>query len=159
MALLRGRGRHAGYRALNLEMCTSLYAQAGGVVAPYYSYRHRQNIVPGESCPTGSSVIAGIAFYDGPNYPAAYRNGLFFTDHARNCIWAMKAGANGLPDPNQIETFVTGAANPVALEIGPGGDIFYVDHEGGAIHRIRYDAGNEVPSAVIVATRRPGPRR
>ena len=52
----------------------------------------------------------------------------------------MKVGANGLPDPDQIETFVAAAAGPVALEIGPGGDLFYVDMNGGTIRRIRSTA-------------------
>ena len=36
------------------------------------------------------------------------RTALFFADHSRNCIWAMRPGANGLPDTAQIETFVVG---------------------------------------------------
>ena len=50
----------------------------------------------------------------------------------------MSAGSNGLPDKTRVANFVTAAANPVALEIGPGGDIFYVDMEGNAIRRIQY---------------------
>ncbi len=147
-----GAGQHAQYKSQNLDMCNSLYAAPVGLQAPYYTYNHDAKIVAGESCSTGSSVISGISFYDGSSYPSAYHDALFFADHSRNCIWAMKAGANGLPDPNQIETFLTAAANPVAIEAGPGGDLFYVDHEGGAIHRISYIAGNQAPSAVIVAT-------
>ncbi len=55
----------------------------------------------------------------------------------------MKAGTNGLPDPTKITTFVAGAANPVELEIGPGGDLFYVDFEGGTIHRVTF--GGHIP--------------
>ena len=44
------------------------------------------------------------------------------------------------------------AANPVALEIGPGGDLYYVNYEGGAIHRVSYSATNRPPVAVIGAT-------
>ena len=35
----------------------------------------------------------------------------------------------------------SGAANPVDLESGPGGDIFYVDFDGGTIHRISSSSG------------------
>ena len=147
-----GTPQHGNYRAQNLDMCNSLYATPTGHVPPYYAYHHDAKVVPGESCPAGGSVIAGISFYDGPSYPAAYRNALFFADHSRNCIWAMKVGTNGLPDPTKLETFVAAAANPVAIEVGPGGDLFYVDHEGGAIHRISYPAGNQAPTAVIDAT-------
>ena len=147
-----GAAQHGGYAALNLDMCNSLYTNQIGLASPYFAYNHASTVVSGESCPTGSSSITGLAFYTGTAYPTAYRNALFFADHSRNCIWAMKAGTNGLPDPNQIVSFVPGASNPVALEIGPGGDLFYVDHEGGAIHRIAATAPNQPPSAVINAT-------
>ena len=47
-------------------------------------------------CPTGSSSIAGLAFYDAAaNYPAAYDGALFFADYSRDCIWAMRRAATG----------------------------------------------------------------
>jgi PKD repeat protein len=63
----------------------------------------------------------------------------------------MQKGTNGLPDPAKLETFVTGAANPVDLEIGPGGDLFYADLGGGTIRRIQYFGGNRPPKAVATA--------
>ena len=111
----------------------------------------------GEPCSTGSSAVAGIAFYNGGNYPATYANALFFADHSRNCIWAMKAGGNGLPNTGNIEVFVSGAINPVSLEIGPGGDLFYVNFEGGEIRRIVRTGANGSPTAVIAANPTSGP--
>jgi PKD repeat protein len=66
----------------------------------------------------------------------------------------MPAGTNGLPNPAARATFAAGAANPVDLEVGPGGDLFYVDFDGGTIRRITYTdpSGNQPPNAVIVAT-------
>ena len=88
------------------------------------------HVVAGDSCPTGSSAITGLAFYTGAsNYPASYNNGLFFADYARNCISFMPVGTNGLPDPTQVQPFESSAAGPVDLEIGPNGDIFYADLE------------------------------
>lgn len=138
-----------------LSMCQSL--TSGSVVAPYYTYNHDDKVVAGETCPTGSSAITGLAFYQGGNYPAAYAGALFFTDHSRNCIWAMKAGTNGVPSTSNIETFVAAAANPVDLRIGPNGDLFYVDLEGGTIHRIVYLSGNQAPTASFTATPSSGP--
>jgi fibronectin type 3 domain-containing protein len=69
----------------------------------------------------------------------------------------MLAGANGLPAPATRATFVAGAANPVDLQIGPGGDVFYVDFDGGTIRRIQYTSGNQAPNAVIQATPLSGP--
>jgi glucose/arabinose dehydrogenase len=140
----------SSYQAANLNLCQSLYASPTGVVAPYYAYAHDSLVVPGETCPIGSSSITGLTFYAGGSYPAAYDGALFFADHSRNCIWAMLPGSNGLPDPTNIQTFVAGASNPVELEIGPGGDLFYVDHEGGAIHRITVQS-RSAPTAVINA--------
>ena len=84
-------------------------------------------------------------------YPAEYDDALFFADYSRDCIWVMPKGADGQPAPGLIRTFVAGAANPVDLEIGPGGDLFYVDFDGGTIRRIRYTA-NQPPTAVATAS-------
>ena len=67
-----------------------------------------------------------------------------FADYSRNCIWTIFRGDNGLPDPATRAGFVTGAAGPVNLEIGPGGDLFYVDFGGGTIRRIRF-VGEDPP--------------
>jgi PKD repeat protein len=62
----------------------------------------------------------------------------------------MLKGADGNPAPGQIRTFVAGAANPVNLETGPRGDLFYVDFDGGTIRRIEYN--NHNPEAVATAS-------
>jgi uncharacterized repeat protein (TIGR01451 family) len=131
-----GAGTLAGFAGLNI--CANLPASA--VTAPYYSYRHSAQVVPGETCPTGSSAISGVVFYpqSGGSYPSAYNGALFFADHSRNCIWVMFPGSNGLPDPNNRATFVAGAAGPVDLQIGPGNDLFYVDYDGGTIRRVQF---------------------
>jgi PKD repeat protein len=69
----------------------------------------------------------------------------------------MQKGANGLPDPTKLKTFVAGAATPVDLEIGPNGDLFYVDISGGTIRRIQYSGGNQPPVADATANRTSGP--
>ena len=142
----------SNYQTLGLNICQSLYSQPGGHTPPYFAYSPSQPVVAGETCPTGSSSITGLAFYEGGAYPATYQGALFFADHSRNCIWSMFAGANGLPDPATRATFVAGAAGPVDLQIGPGGDVFYVDLSGGTIRRIRHTSGNQAPTAVIQAT-------
>ncbi|HSQ91036.1 MAG TPA: PKD domain-containing protein, partial [Nitrospiraceae bacterium] len=153
-----GSGRQSGYDGANLNICENLYAQTGAVTAPYYTYDHSQMVVAGETCPTGSSSIAGLAFYNGGNYPANYSGALFFTDYSRDCIWVMFRGANGLPDPANRATFLAGAVNPVDLQIGPGGDLFYVDLHpgvtgGGTVRRLSYtSSSNNPPAAVMTAT-------
>jgi PKD repeat protein len=151
-----GAGRQSGYDGANLSICENLYAAGpGAVTAPYYAYHHTSRVVANETCPTGSSSTAGLEFEfvaAQNSYPAEYDGGLFFADYSRDCIWIMPKGADGKPAPGQIRGFVAGAANPVNLENGPGGDLFYVDFDGGTIRRITYTSGNQPPVAVATAS-------
>jgi glucose/arabinose dehydrogenase len=143
-----GDGHQDGYAALDLELCRSLY-EGGGSIHPYYSYPHFAPSFPGDECATGSSSLSGLAFYEGGDY-ADYAGTLFFSDYSRNCIWAMRAGQDGLPDATVVEPFAVDAAHPVDLQIGPGGDLYYVDFDGGTIRRIR-SSPNTPPVAVAEA--------
>ena len=144
-----GVGTQAGYQPFGI--CQQLPANA--VTAPYYTYNHGARVVAGEACPTGSSSIAGLAFYPqaGGSYPSSYNGALFFADYSRNCIWAMRAGAGGLPDPANIITIKSGGGGPVFLVSGPGGDIFYAGYDDDRLHRITYVSGNLPPAAVVQA--------
>jgi PKD repeat protein len=149
-----GQPRQSGYDSANLNICEGLYGQPGAVTDPHFAYQHSNKVVAGETCPTGSSSIAGIAFsfYQGGPYPAAYDGALFFADYSRDCIWAMKKDANGIPAPGLLETFVAPAANPVDVQISPAGELFYPDFDGGTIRRISFNAQNQPPTAVARAT-------
>ena len=142
VAVLRGIRRQAGYDAADLNICESLYAAGSGAVAtPQFVYQHSNPVVAGETCPNGSSSTSGVAFYQGGAYPDSYDGGLFFADYSRDCIWFAPAGGGGQPNFNQRMVFVADAANPVNLEIGPNGDVFYADFDGGAIRRITFGSG------------------
>ncbi|WP_412539823.1 PQQ-dependent sugar dehydrogenase [Longispora sp. K20-0274] len=153
-----GGARQPGYDGANLNLCESLYT-AGGATGPHYAYNHASKVVAGETCPTGGSAVSGLAFYpaSGGAYPAEYRNALFFADYSRGCVWSMAAGADGLPDPTRITTFAAGASSPVDLEIGPGGDLYYADINGGTIRRLRYYPANRPPVPAFTATPSSGP--
>ena len=161
-----GAARQSGYDSANLSICENLYAAgAGAVQAPLFAWNHGARVVTGEVCPTGSSSAAGIAFapLDGP-YPGEYRGALFFADYSRDCIWAMLPGADGVPDPTRIRTFAGGTpgdptnpndpgfANPVYLQIGPGGELYFADFDRGTIRRVSYTAANQPPVAVAGGT-------
>ncbi len=149
-----GAPRQPGYDAQNLPICETLYGQNNAVTAPYFGYRHSDHVIPSESCPIGGSSIAGLsfAFYSGGPYPAEYDGALFFADYTRKCIWAMEKGGTVLPSPSNIKGFVGGAANPVDLQVGPDGLLYYVDIGGGGIRRIEYTAAvNQPPVAVAKA--------
>jgi glucose/arabinose dehydrogenase/PKD repeat protein len=155
-----GNGRQSGYDAANLNICETLYAQSGAVTSPYFTYQHSSRVVPNETCPTGSSSVAGLDFEFAAarsNYPAEYDDALFFADYSRDCIWVMPKGADGKPAPGLVRTFVAGAANPVYLEKGPAGDLFYVDFDGGTIRRITYTSANQNPVAKATASPTTGP--
>ena len=109
---------------------------------------------------TGSSAISGLAFYpqSGGNYPTSYRNALFFADITRDCIFVVLPRHQRAARHDATRTnFVSGAVNPVDLQIGPNNDLFYVDYGGsggsgtdpgtGAIRRVRYHA----PTAIATA--------
>jgi glucose/arabinose dehydrogenase len=150
-----GVGRQAGYDGANLNVCENLYNSTGAVTSPYFAYHHTARVVPNETCPTGSSSTAGIQFAfaaaQSP-YPAEYDDALFFADYSRDCIWVMPKGTDGNPAPGLVRTFVAGAANPVFLQIGPTGELFYVDFDGGTVRRISYTSSNQPPVAVATAT-------
>jgi glucose/arabinose dehydrogenase len=149
-----GNARQGGYDNLNLNLCETLYSQGAAAHAtPHYAYHHSSNVVPGESCPTGGSSISGLAFYPaGGSLGPAYEGALFFSDYSRNCIWVMFRGANGLPDPSNIQTFQAGAAGPVQLTVGPDRDLYYVDLSGGTIRRFRGTFANQTPTAVATGS-------
>jgi glucose/arabinose dehydrogenase/PKD repeat protein len=145
-----GPDRQPGYDAANLTLCENLYAQPNAVTPPYFAYRHSGEVVANDACPIGGSSLTGLAFqfYTGGPYPPDYDGALFFADYSRGCIWVMKRAGGTLPSPSNISRFLQGAATPVDLEIGPGGDLFYVDIKDGAIRRIQYSAAtNQTPTA------------
>ena len=147
-----GPGPQEGFQSLDLNICKDLYAEPGAVRSPFFSYGHDAQVVPGESCPSGSSSLSGMAFYTEGPYPTEYDGALFFADYSRNCIWAMERAGSGAPSPTRIKTFVAPATNPVDLEVGRDGNLYYVDFDGGTVRRIAYPAGNYVPNPVAQAT-------
>jgi PKD repeat protein len=152
-----GNGRQSGYDGANLSICENLYNSPSAATQPLYAYNHASKVVPGETCPTGSSSIAGLEFYYGPGFPTQYEKALFFADYSRDCIWVMSAGADGRPVPSTVQTFAAGAANPVNLELGPDGALYYPDFDGGRIMRIAHIPGNQPPTAVATADPTAGP--
>jgi len=152
-----GIGQQSGYSGLT--QCQGLYNDGPtAVTAPYYTYNHSAALGSGDTCRTGSSSISGMAFYTGASYPSQYRGALFFGDHSRSCIWVMRLGADGQPDPSTIATFVddndTNPPDPVDLVTDPvSGDIFFADYDSGVVRRISSTAAqNRPPTAVATAT-------
>jgi glucose/arabinose dehydrogenase len=149
-----GAARNPTWDSFNVNICEGLYGAATATSGPLFTYRKGLPVTAGESCPTGGAAITGLAFEPANEgtYPAQYDGALFFTDYTRSCIWAMKRSGGTLPSPSNIELFAAGVGAPVDLQIGPGGDLFYVDLTGGTIRRISYSAGNQPPTPEVDAT-------
>ena len=131
------------------------------MTSPYFAYHHSNQVVPNEGCPTGSSSIAGLEFEFAvhQHLPGRVRRRALLRRLLSRLHLGHAQRSDGLPAPGQIRTFVAGAANPVNLEIGPGGDLYYADFDGGTIRRIRYtSSANQPPTAVASATPTSGSR-
>jgi len=160
---VEGPDRPAGYNS-NLSLCTSLATSS--TTPAHFAYKHALPVYSGDPCATANgSSVSGLAFYNGGTYPSSWNGALFFADYSRNCVFVMTAGAGGLPDPATTTVFDShvvdaqqvGDPDPVDLVIGPGGDLFIVDHDDGNVRRIRYNVGNNPPTANLQATPSNGP--
>jgi glucose/arabinose dehydrogenase len=154
-------GNATQYTGFNI--CANL--GAGAVTGPVYTYQHGANMtvntgpggVPAGRCAGGGSAVAGLAFSDpAGNFPTRYDDALFFADHSRGCIAAMRKGASGLPDPATTELFASGASGIVDLKLGPDKNLYWADLFGG-VHRISFTTGNQQPTAAIAANPTSGP--
>lgn len=146
-----GPPRQANYDATNLNLCESLYAAgAGAVTTPLYAYTHTQSVVVGDGCRTDEGAITGLAFYPktGGNYPARYFGALFFADLERQCVWGIKPGASGTPNPGYIMPLGSTVGEPVDLAIGPDCNLYYVSITSGALRRYVYKSGSTGHCAV-----------
>ena len=95
-----GAERLAGFDTADLTICENLYAEPTADTEPFFAYRHGVPLSGTDTCSTaGRASLSGVSFefYAGGPYPAEYDGALFFADYARNCVWVMKRGTDGLP--------------------------------------------------------------
>jgi glucose/arabinose dehydrogenase len=143
-----GIQRQFQFKELGLDVCNAMYAnEPASFSLPFFSYSHKQTVVPNDECPTASgSAVTGMDLYEGSQFPPDYKGALFFADSVRGCIWVMVPGGDGKPDPATAARFLReGKIYPgVKIAEGPGGYLYYADllgEEGlgeGSIHRIAY---------------------
>ena len=127
-----GPDRQASFDNLDLTLCETLYGESGAVRHAQFRYSLSVPVTSGDTCENGSSSLSGLAFYTTGPYPDKYDGALFFADYSRKCAWVLLGG-----NPATPEAFGQ-RANPVDLQVGPGGDVFYVDFDGGTIRRIEF---------------------
>ncbi len=109
---------------------------------PVYEYDHST------TTPSGNAITGG-AFYN-PGvvaYPASYVGRYFFADVGTgNFIYVLN------PADGTVAPFVTGANNPVDLDVGPDGALYYLARGGGnqGVYRVPYTA--VATQGIVVST-------
>ena len=148
----------AGLPERGLNICTALYA-AGTVDAARTSPRTTRPGRPRRGCPTGGSSITGSRSTRRQLPAVVQRRALLRRLHAQLHL-GDEARRERAARPDAGAAFAVAASNPVDLETGPNGDIFYVDLVGGTIRRIRLRRRNAPPTvAHRVADLRPASAR
>ena len=109
-----GAGRQPGYDAANLEpVREALHRRRGAVTRRTSPTATARRSSPARAArPAARRSRAGVPFYGGGTYPAAYDGALFFADYSRNCIWVMLRGQRRCPTRRRSQTFVAGARRP-----------------------------------------------
>jgi glucose/arabinose dehydrogenase len=114
----------------------------------------------------GSASITGCLFYTGTNFPAEFRDNLFFLDHSRGQIGRMVLGpANEVVSVTQPWATTQGegwGTGPVDLMLGLDGALYYTQYAGQQIRRLRYGPlvgvdPADLPRAVLFEAPRPNP--
>lgn len=124
----------------------------GTLTDPLVSWHHDRPEPLGFS----GAASTGSTWYDEPQFPSAWRGGIFFADFVGGWIrFARLDDAAALVD---LESFAFHVPFPVDLEVNPHtGDLLYVSIVTGEVRRIRYAQGNVAPQAAASATPAAGP--
>ena len=117
-------------------VCQALY-QAGGVTAPIYEYSD-----------PGSKAVVGGVFASG--YTGGTQNAYFFGDYGMGWIKYVHLDANDdLVGPPV--TLTDEAQGPVALQLAPNGQVYYLAINSGELRYLHQTGGNRQPTAVVSA--------
>jgi glucose/arabinose dehydrogenase len=108
------------------QLCKRLYARGPSAVhGPAYMYPH-----------TASVAVVGGTFYTGGSHAGLARGTYVFGDWVRSWLKELSFDAAGRLQ-GKPRTFATNASGPVAIKMGPGGDLYYVSLNAGVLRRIR----------------------
>jgi glucose/arabinose dehydrogenase len=131
----------------DMGACHSVYRRAGKlkISKPLFSYKHK---VGG----AGSAVIIG-PHYPGGAYPPSFTGSFFFGDYAEGFIKLMTLTKKGKVKIRPIAVGVV----PVDLELGPDGNLVFVDYLDGTIRELVYSPANKAPQPQMSATPSSGP--
>jgi PKD repeat protein len=157
-----GVGRVGSFEQLGTALCSSLYGApngqttVGGVVSPlikpvYQWQRVGQSGALPCSTTAGGGAAVGGSFISDDSWPSALRGAYIFGDYSRGCLMAMPLGASGQPDPAQVTSIATDVS-PVDIQIGPGGDPYFVDIVKAEVDRVTPTNTNLPPNAAYTVT-------
>jgi glucose/arabinose dehydrogenase len=128
-----GGAQQAGYQSK--PTCQTLYAQgASAVRMPLLTWNHDGS---------GSASLGGT-FYTGNTFPAEYQGKYFYSDYVRGVIryLAVDANDNLVGSPTD---FADTGANPVDIQVGPDGNLYYAAMWVDELRRIIYGGGPPPP--------------
>ncbi len=148
----------------NLPLCESL--DYGDTAEAVWTYDHADEDITSTDagrCGPGQegNSLGGIVEYQarGTNpYPAQFHGAVFVADYARRCIWALATGADGRPT-GSAQLFASDVANPIELEQGPDGSLYYIDAWTSTVRRIRYTGAVEANQAPVIDSATATPSR
>jgi glucose/arabinose dehydrogenase len=96
---------------------------------PLFRYAHS-----GNPTPNGCAIVGGT-FYNPPvaYFPASYVGRYFFSDLCSGWIYSVNPAS-----PATATQFATGISNPVDLQLGPDGSLYYLERGTGSVRRISF---------------------
>ncbi len=135
-----GNARQSGFEPL--PVCQALYQQGPAAA--------KGPLVEIDRAGRSAAAVGGV-FYTGTNYPAEYQGAFFYGDYADSTITYLKVDANN----NLVGTpvnFATNAEGPVAFNMGPDGNLYYLAIVTGQLKRVRHIDGPDADPPNILSS-------
>jgi glucose/arabinose dehydrogenase len=120
-----GTGRTREYESTSF--CKAMYHRATPVRAPTISLAHG-----------ASSSVTGGVFYTGSAYPSEYRGSYFYGDWAQGWIRYVRIDPSTGRATGRSTDFAGNAGGPVAFQMGPDGNLYYLSIGNGDVRRFAY---------------------
>jgi glucose/arabinose dehydrogenase len=104
--------------------------------SPLFAYPHQSSSVP-----TGCAIVGG-SFYNPTTvqFPSSYVGKYFFADYCAGWMRVLD------PLTATASDFATGVVQPVDIQIGNDGALYYLDRFAGSVRRITFAASNAPPT-------------
>ncbi|HEV2755706.1 MAG TPA: PQQ-dependent sugar dehydrogenase [Actinomycetota bacterium] len=124
-----GTARQAGYEPKSA--CQTLYQRGpSAVTGPLTEWNHDGR----------SAASTGGVFYTGTTYPAEYQGAYFYGDYANSFLKYLTPTSSDTAGTGPT-SFATDAGNPVDIQMGPDGNLWYLAIGTGELRRVRYTGG------------------